>query len=74
MKTIKDLKEAIKDLPDDLPVLVMLGGHDHSYYIASFEKTSAGRSAGGISQRYCEWAGEENAGEGEVEVPIFLIY
>lgn len=75
MKTIKDLKEAIKDLPDDLPVL-MEGGLDHSYDIANFDKTSAAKRKVGKYNKVCysEWAGKEYAGEGEVEVPVFLIY
>lgn len=74
MKTIKDLKEAIKDLPDDMPVL-MEGGPDHSFNLANFGKASVAKRKtrfGGVV--YSEWAGEENASPGEVEVPAFLIY
>lgn len=77
MKTIKDLKEAIKDLPDDLPILIP--GGDHSYAQANFEAkaTSAGmRKIGKHHNKefYTEWYGESAANPGEVEVPVFLIY
>ena len=57
--TIKKLKELIKDLPDDTPVLIP--GHDHSYRNANIEVNM-------VLQYKREWF--EYHGDEYIEIPV----
>jgi hypothetical protein len=68
---VKMLRELLSHLPDDAPIVVPDG--DHSYRIASASVTSAGRVSERGRSHYCEWYGEEHAGDGEERIDALVV-
>lgn len=77
---IKQLRDLIKDLPDDMLVVTSGGDHEYRAYTEAYV-VSAGQAAPKRMRRlptaeehyYSEWYGQENAGEDEVEVKVLVI-
>lgn len=69
--TVKQLKEAIKDLPDDAPVLVPAS--DHCYNPAYEVITEATMFSQGREREYSEFFGDEHLEENEKKIAACII-
>lgn len=67
LMNVGKLKEMIKDLPDDTPIL--MSGSDHSYYRGDVRVGPATINGGD----YSEYWGDEYLNEGDKKVDVALL-
>lgn len=68
---VKQLRAILADMPDSAPVLV--SARDHAYRECEVEDTTAGMVGPRRHSVFCEWFGEEHAGEDERPVRALVI-
>ena len=67
--TVEKLRDALSGFPPETPVVIE-GGHDHTLNTVHGLRDD---TAGDDGQTFFEWAGEENASEGETPLRVVVI-